>query len=347
MKSIVYIKNEFDLKSHYSGLEKLCRNNDIKVIYLRSSHLKNFIKSFLNFDYVSFIDLNKSLYYHFKLFISKNEKVVIGIHPFSYKLLLTFLIFKGNKIYYHTSYSNYQLKQNLSGIKSNFFKKFINHSANHIFAVSNHTKEQLIEYFQVDKLKISIVNHALNPKFSDLNNNDLKFNFIFSGRLSHQKRIMEMIDFFVLNPVYKLNIVGRGNLISLVKKKSKQYSNINYYGYFSNPSELSKLYSENSFIILPSKKDGDWEELFGMSIIEGMSCGLVPFASSHIGPSEIIDNNINGFLIDDISFFKILKEKISLINQELYTSMRTQSIKKSSKYNLNEVSKKWKSILTS
>jgi len=44
------------------------------------------------------------------------------------------------------------------------------------------------------------------------------------------------------------------------------------------------------------------EELFGISIIEGMACGCVPLTTDHSGPKEIITSGINGFISKEHSY---------------------------------------------
>ena len=41
-------------------------------------------------------------------------------------------------------------------------------------------------------------------------------------------------------------------------------------------------------MLQPSRRTSDWEELFGIALVEAMACGCVPVASDHVGPSAIL-----------------------------------------------------------
>ena len=90
---------------------------------------------------------------------------------------------------------------------------------------------------------------------------------------------------------------------SFVTTSAKKYENIQYHGFKKNKSDLRELYLKSSFIILPSKKQSDWEELFGISLIEAMYCGLIPISSNHIGPKEIINHGKRWISFERRKFF--------------------------------------------
>ncbi len=56
---------------------------------------------------------------------------------------------------------------------------------------------------------------------------------------------------------------------------------------------------DHHFFLNLSIKNDICEELFGIVNIEAMASGLIVIASNHIGPSEIIQNGINGYLVKE------------------------------------------------
>jgi glycosyltransferase involved in cell wall biosynthesis len=62
---------------------------------------------------------------------------------------------------------------------------------------------------------------------------------------------------------------------------------VSYLGDISDKKFLSEIMSGSAFLLNPSIRNGHWEELFGLSIIEAMACGCIPVATDHAGPREI------------------------------------------------------------
>jgi glycosyltransferase involved in cell wall biosynthesis len=79
-----------------------------------------------------------------------------------------------------------------------------------------------------------------------------------------------------------------------------------------------------------------------MVLIEAMACGVIPIATDHKGPKEIINDNIDGFLTNENNFTK----KIDfIINSELnFDKIRKNAISNAKKYSTKEISMKWESI---
>src|SRR5690606_28545331 len=77
------------------------------------------------------------------------------------------------------------------------------------------------------------------------------------------------------------------------------YSNITYLGYISDKDTLAATFNTSDYILLNSYRTKYWEELFGMVLIEAMACGVVPVATNHTGPMEVITDKVDGFLIKE------------------------------------------------
>ncbi len=72
------------------------------------------------------------------------------------------------------------------------------------------------------------------------------------------------------------------------------------------PTELKKILLESDVMVFPSLADG-----FGFSVLEAMACSVVPIVSKNAGASDIIEDGINGYLIDAksaSSIYELLKE---------------------------------------
>ncbi|HEY4364518.1 MAG TPA: glycosyltransferase [Bryobacteraceae bacterium] len=68
---------------------------------------------------------------------------------------------------------------------------------------------------------------------------------------------------------------------------------VSYRGFLS-PAELSKVIGRSQAMLVTPK----WNEAFGVSLIEAMSCGTPVVAYREGGPSEIVEQGESGFLVE-------------------------------------------------
>ncbi len=124
---------------------------------------------------------------------------------------------------------------------------------------------------------------------------------LYVGRLSANKRIGALISFMAHlvgeRPTSALHIVGADqenlwpSLVAQIKEKSLQ-ENILYHGY-RDMDELASIAMKCGFTVSASRYEG-----FGLSVIEGMSVGLVPFMHCNAAFQETFDRSGCGLLTD-------------------------------------------------
>jgi GalNAc-alpha-(1->4)-GalNAc-alpha-(1->3)-diNAcBac-PP-undecaprenol alpha-1,4-N-acetyl-D-galactosaminyltransferase len=125
-----------------------------------------------------------------------------------------------------------------------------------------------------------------------------KENWIITiGRLHKEKGIDRLFDVFkkIQKPDWKLVIVGKGKHETEIINYSKQLGiseNVIFVGKIEN---IEEILSQARIFVLPSYGEG-----FPNALCEAMSIGL-PCLSFDIiaGPRDIIEDNVNGFLIKD------------------------------------------------
>jgi glycosyltransferase involved in cell wall biosynthesis len=175
---------------------------------------------------------------------------------------------------------------------------------------------------------------------------------LFVGRLVEEKGVLELIDVAKKIKACQKNVefwfVGQGPLRSYLDKLKKQLP-IRYLGYIDN-TLLPKVYQEADILVLPSKG----EELFGIVLIEAMSCGLPVIASNRVGPREIITHGHDGFLVqsdpnlDRTKFIEELTEYIYLLaeNMDLRREMSLRGRRKAEQlYDVKVVAERWREVL--
>jgi len=94
----------------------------------------------------------------------------------------------------------------------------------------------------------------------------------------------------------RLFVVGKGDRIpkfrQMVRKKGLE-KNVSFEGITDN---VIKYYALADVVVLPSRS-----EAFGMSVLEGMACGLPVIVSHNCGIADLIQHNENGFLMHEDS----------------------------------------------
>lgn len=115
---------------------------------------------------------------------------------------------------------------------------------------------------------------------------------------------------------------------------SQDYSSLPNLSVFVRPNNLDELYSISHVVLNLSNPDY-WIETFGMTLVEGMSFGCIPIASNIGGPKEIIQNGVNGILIDEYSISSFC-QCIGLLQEDVNLRLRLSmnARKDSEKYSL-------------
>jgi len=121
---------------------------------------------------------------------------------------------------------------------------------------------------------------------------DRKNEIITVGRLEKQKNYRYLIEEFS-NTDMKINIIGEGSLKTDLKKLShEQNTKVSFLEKMPN-SQLIKFLSNFKYFVLPSLFEGNPKV-----VLEAMQAGCVVIVNNFSGISEVIESEINGFIID-------------------------------------------------
>jgi glycosyltransferase involved in cell wall biosynthesis len=146
----------------------------------------------------------------------------------------------------------------------------------------------------VNAIKISNFNTLNCDKKSDVTNNSV----LAVGRLDYQKGFDTLIDIWArVNhkfPNWVLNIYGDGEWHEKLKCQIEKYRLSNSIILRGTSDDMVNVYNEHSIYVMTSRFEG-----LPMVLIEAMSFGLpVVSLNCEFGPSEIVKNGVNGFLIE-------------------------------------------------
>jgi glycosyltransferase involved in cell wall biosynthesis len=203
------------------------------------------------------------------------------------------------------------------------------------------------------KWNIKFKNVIAIPNVVHLNNTGsyttcVNHSIIFVGRMAQQKGLNSLIEIWkqiiIKYPDWKLNIFGDGEYKDIFIREIGKYDNRMSILYHAPETNIINEYCKNSIFMLTSEY-----EPFGLVIPEAMSCGL-PVVSFDVpyGPSEIIHNGIDGFLIkpNNINDF-VNKLSLLIENRELRCKMGKEAVKSSLKYSYNNIMPKWEQLFHS
>ncbi len=168
------------------------------------------------------------------------------------------------------------------------------------------------------------------------------------GRLSKEKGYEDLIeiyrDFHKQYPDWHLDIVGGGALKNKLVDKIYEYQltdAITVHG-FLKKKEINELLKKSSLYVMTS-----YTESFGIVLIEAMSFGIPCLAfTSAEGANDLIQNDKNGYLIENRDFQEMRNKMIFLIKNkkkriELGKNARTTSLQ----YSSENIKKEWISLL--
>ncbi|AMS25906.1 hypothetical protein AEM51_01665 [Bacteroidetes bacterium UKL13-3] len=129
-----------------------------------------------------------------------------------------------------------------------------------------------------------------------------------------------------LHITFKLVVNANQNDIDDYFKNQKKSKNLIVY---PTQKDTHPFYQDASILVNLSDVNS-WVETFGLTILEGMAYGLPAIVPPVGGVVELIEDGVNGYLIDSKKV-EIISKKINelLTNSALYKSMSKYSIEKS------------------
>ncbi len=196
----------------------------------------------------------------------------------------------------------------VSKIVENYLKKAQSNlrKMDHLVAQCKTMGDQLIDMGFADKDRLSII---LNPvdgglikkvealnDFGNKGETKERKEITFIGRIDPQKNPLDLIEVFAKVREKRdvtLRLVGRGVLKDAVIEKADRLHVAEHVIYDDIRTDMENVYSGSDVVVLTSDYEG-----MPNCLIEAIGCG-VPVVSYDcpMGPSEIVQEDVNGFLI--------------------------------------------------
>lgn len=229
-----------------------------------------------------------------------------------------------------------------------FDQYLINKFADTIVVLTEKEKKLYKSKYKMNKVIniYNILDDELLTKKSSYNISSKKF--ITVGRITYQKgyeylvRVAKIV--FQKYPDWEWHICGDGDIdyknkiIDLINKNNLQ-NNIILLG---NHSDIYDLYEKYSFLVMTSRYEG-----FGMVLLEAKTKKL-PLVSFDIysGPSDIIRDGIDGFLVKPFDCQKMADKICELIEKpELRQKFSDNAHGNIGKFNKEKIIKQWRDLI--
>ena len=270
------------------------------------------------------------------------KNIILSTGPYGKKVYY-FLLLKllGKNLIYYNSWPYWNDKNryiNDPGLFGRFFwKRFL-----------KKLKVVTVTHFGVEEVKKFGARGYYKPQcidpemFRDKNYKREKRVVLFVGRLIEEKGIFGILETASKLKNIEFWFVGDGSLKDRIKG-----DNVRYLGN-KTQEELVELYNKATIFVLNSYSatKSRWEEWFGISLIEAMSCGLPSVSTDCIGPKEIIKDGVNGFLIPQKDN-DLLRNKIAELmeNKRLREKFSVNGKRSVKEYNIDSISKIWYNVL--
>lgn len=282
----------------------------------------------------------------FKSILTFNHEIAILLVILRTLTRRSFKIFNRNistlsiKQKYETSFWHKYIKE--------YIIRILYNKVGQIIAQSNSMKNDLVNHYKIPSQKISVIYNPVSQAFlNDLENAETKFTkkkneILFVGRLDKIKGINFLLDAFKIiaekKPDIILRIVGDGDLHHELTEYSNKLCISDKVIFERFKNNIAQYYLNAKLTVLTSLYEG-----FPNVLVESIAAGtpVVSFDCPS-GPSEIIVEGVNGFLVEYLNT-KQLAEKILLaLNKEWD---RNKIVETSKQYRIKPILKQYLTLI--
>ncbi|MGZ8879716.1 MAG: glycosyltransferase family 4 protein [Halobacteriota archaeon] len=214
-----------------------------------------------------------------------------------------------------------------------------------IVAISQKTRIDLIKRGKVRPERIDVIPVGIDlERIAKIAPARESTDVLFAGRLIHEKRVDLLLNAIAVAkkeiPTITCAIIGdgpeRGLLEDLAVKLGVE-ENVSFTG-FVDQDGLTAYMKASKVFVLPSIREG-----FGLVIVEANACGLPVISIRHdmSAVRELVEDGVNGFLVNDISSREIAEAITKLVTDEaLRERLAENGFAMAKKYGWSDISTK-------
>ncbi|MBD2776042.1 glycosyltransferase family 4 protein [Iningainema sp. BLCCT55] len=202
--------------------------------------------------------------------------------------------------------------------------------AKHIFCMSNIVKQSLIQDYELDSQKITVVGSS----------GDFIENYNGEKTLGTKRILFNGSDFkrkggdLVLNAFQKVKqVIPEAKLVIIGKRISVNEDGVENPGHISR-SDIHNLFLTTDLVVAPAFCDP-----FPTFLLEAMNYGIPCIVSANDGMPEIIEHEVNGIVIEQLTADMLASHIINLLSNPLRLESMSQAArsKVKTKFNWNNI----------
>jgi glycosyltransferase involved in cell wall biosynthesis len=212
-------------------------------------------------------------------------------------------------------------------------------------AVSDFTKQRLINHLKFNPQEISVVPNGVDKSlYSGVLKNKKRGRIIYVGRLVPHKHVDLLVDAFreikIKIPNAELHIVGTGQLLSALKEKASNINDCFVHGFIPD-EQMCNLLKTAWVFVLPSEREGS-----GIVALEAMAAG-VPVITTDYPDNAVKELSKYNCCSVAKPNAKSIASKILMLydNDEDWLKMSQNALNFSSNYDWGMISKQLEDVL--
>jgi len=222
-------------------------------------------------------------------------------------------------------------------------EKYENNALKWADAITVVSKEAFDHYTNLGYTVFQVPN-AIDVSYLEINA-DRRYpkQVIFAGRLSREKGTDSLMSIAqkLSNDIH-LIILGAGPEEQKIKDLTKTHKNIHFLGY-QNKKETISLICGSDILIQPSLQEG-----ISSTLLEAMACKTAIIATNVGGNNELIQNNVNGIVLEPNDVDSFTQQISYLLNNEQFRqSLVEHAFKTVEKYDWNQIGNLYLSVYES
>lgn len=207
--------------------------------------------------------------------------------------------------------------------------------------LTNHDQKKIKEKFNID----SKVIHNPISFSSTIKSNVENKKIIALGRFTAQKGFDQLIEAYHLiaasYPEWSMELYGSGKDEEKLKNLITKYNLQNQVFLHPPIKDVRSALVSSSIYALPSRWEG-----FGLVVTEALECGVPVIAFQTTGPSEILERQDCGILVENgdiVAFSKGLKAMMDDIDYR--KKLSTNAVKRAEAFSSNHILKLWDDLM--